>query len=64
MIQTIVHWGEGKPIVVSKPPAPTKKNESVDSEGTSKKRKRRQEANEDRALIKKDQIWPRRGLKE
>ena len=58
MIQKIIHWGEGKPIVVSKP-APSsqsKKGESKtskDGEPKPKVRKRRLEADEDRSLIKK-----------
>lgn len=59
VVQSILHWGDGKLIVTSKeskPPAPAKNQETadnVDAPKNSKKRKRRQEANEDRALIKR-----------
>ena len=58
MIQKIIHWGKGKPIVVSKPAPSSQSKEgesmtSKDGEPKPKVRKRRLEADEDRSLIKK-----------
>ena len=54
----LFHWGEGQPIVISKP-APSsqsKKEKSKDGGEKHKERKRRHQADEDRTLITKKLI--------